>query len=142
LDLGRPVTPDLPIEFVVEGVAVSLQASAPTRAAWRETIRAAGAVVVPGDAWALTERVAVTIYYFPEGAMIGDVDNIVKPILDAMTGPIYVDDRQVERVVVQKFEPDNVFSFSNPSQTLVAALAKEGAAVYIRVIDDPHEDLQ
>jgi len=50
--------------------------------------------------------------------MTGDVDNIVKPILDAMTKFIYVDDQQVERVVVQKFEPDNIFTFSNPSETL------------------------
>jgi crossover junction endodeoxyribonuclease RusA len=135
------MTPELPIEFIVEGTAISPQASGPTRAAWKERVRAAGELVVPAGSWALTERVAVTIYYFPEGEMTGDVDNIVKPILDAMTPFIYSDDRQVERVVVQKFEPDNVFSFSNPSATLVAALAKEVSSLYIRVTDDPHEDL-
>lgn len=135
------VTPELPIEFIVEGTAISLQASGSTRAAWKQRIRAAGDLVVPGGSWALTDRIAVTIYYFPEGEMTGDIDNIVKPILDAMTQFIYVDDQQVERVVVQKFEPDNVFSFSNPSATLVAALAKEGSSLYIKVTDDPHEDL-
>ena len=136
------MTPELPIEFIVEGTAISLQASGPTKSAWKETIRASGAGVAPGGSWALTERVAVTIYYFPEGEMIGDVDNIVKPILDALAKFIYIDDRQVERVVVQKFEPDNIFTFSNPSETLVAALATEGSVVYIRVTDDPYEDLQ
>ncbi len=136
------VTPDLPIEFIVEGTAISLQASRATKTAWKKTVKAAGAVVIPGGSWALTDRVAVTIYYFPEGEMTGDVDNIVKPILDAMARFIYVDDQQVERVVVQKFEPDNIFTFSSPSDTLVAALGKEGPAVYIRVTDDPHEDLQ
>jgi crossover junction endodeoxyribonuclease RusA len=136
------VTPDLPIEFIVEGTAVSLQASGQTKAAWKQTVKAAGEGVIPSGSWALTERVAVTIYYFPEGEMTGDVDNIVKPILDAMAKFIYVDDRQVERVVVQKFEPDNIFTFSNPSDTLIAALGKEGPALYIRITDDPHEDLQ
>ena len=74
--------------------------------------------------------------------MVGDIDNIVKPILDAMTRFIYVDDGQVERVVVQKFEPDRIFSFSAPSPTLVDALAVEGSAVYIRISDNPHEELQ
>jgi len=136
------VTPNLPIEFIVRGTAISLQASAQSKSAWKETVKAAGAEVIPGGSWALTDQVAVTIYYFPEGEMLGDVDNIVKPILDAMCKFVYVDDGQVERVVVQKFEQDRIFSFSNPSATLVDALGIEGPAVYIRISDDPHEDLQ
>lgn len=136
------MTPDLPIEFIVRGTAISLQASGGSRTAWKETIRAAGASVIPPGSWALTERVAVTIYYFPEGEMVGDIDNIVKPILDAMCHFVYVDDQQVERVVVQKFEPDRIFTFSAPSPALVDALAAEGSAVYIRVSDNPHEELQ
>lgn len=136
------MTPALPIEFIVRGTAISLQASGQTREAWKARIRAAGATVVPPGSWALTDRVAVTIYYFPEGEMVGDIDNIVKPILDAMSPFIYVDDRQVERVVVQKFEPERIFSFSAPSPALVDALAVEGPAVYIRVSENPHEELQ
>jgi hypothetical protein len=49
--------------------------------------------------------------------MPGDVDNIVKPILDVLGRHIYVDDAQVERVVVEKFEPKNVFAFRAPSPT-------------------------
>lgn len=30
--------------------------------------------------------VAATIFYFPSAAMQGDIDNIVKPILDALVG--------------------------------------------------------
>lgn len=56
--------------------------------------------------------------------MVGDVDNIVKPILDALSKFIYVDDHQVERLVVQKFEADNIFGFSSPSPALLAALAQ------------------
>ncbi len=74
--------------------------------------------------------------------MIGDIDNIVKPILDAMTPVIYLDDAQVERVVVQKFEPERIFSFLAPSAALKEALDAEGAAVYIRISDNPHEELQ
>jgi len=132
----------MPIEFLVRGTAISMQASARSRATWKETVRAAGAMVVPAGSWALTERVAVMIYYFPEGKMVGDIDNIIKPILDAMSCFIYVDDGQVERVVVQKFEPDQNFNFSAPTRILADALAAERPSVYIRVSDEPHEDLR
>lgn len=136
------MTPDLPIEFIVRGTAISLQASGASRQAWKDRVRAAGSGAIPTGSWALTDRVAVTIYYFPEGEMVGDIDNIVKPILDAMCRFIYADDRQVERVVVQKFEPDRIFTFSTPSPVLVDALAAEGSAVYIRISDNPHEELR
>ena len=56
--------------------------------------------VLPEGHWATTGRVAVTLFYFPEAAMQGDIDNIVKPILDALAQHIYIDDAQVERLVV------------------------------------------
>lgn len=136
------MTPDLPIEFTVEGTAVSLQASARTRNTWKAVVRAAGAAARPSGSWALTDRVAVTIFYFPESQMAGDVDNIIKPILDALCNMIYVDDDQVERVLVQKFEPGNIFSFSDPSPLLAAALAANRSTVYIKITDDPHEELR
>lgn len=71
--------------------------------------------------------------------MAGDVDNIVKPILDALAQHIYIDDGQVERVVVQKFE--KLFEFTSPSAILGEALARQRPLVYIRLSDNPFEDL-
>jgi hypothetical protein len=44
-------------------------------------------------------RMAITIFYFPAEPMEGDIDNIVKPILDSLIGHFYHDDHQVERVL-------------------------------------------
>jgi len=66
---------------------------------------------------------AVTLYYLPAASIPGDIDNIVKLVLDALIAQVYVDDAQIERIVVQKFEPGNVFNFSNPSATFVDAIA-------------------
>jgi crossover junction endodeoxyribonuclease RusA len=74
--------------------------------------------------------------------MVGDIDNIVKPVLDALGKHIYVDDHQVHRVLVQKFEPRNVFPFESPSSTLKDALNRTGPILYIRLSDDPFEDLK
>ena len=84
---------------------------------------------------------AVTLFYFPDEAMQGDVDNIVKLVLDAMCRHIYMDDSQVERVLVQKFEPGNVFGFSSPSAVLEKALGRLEPVLYVRLSDDPFEDL-
>ena len=84
---------------------------------------------------------AVTLFYFPDGPMQGDVDNIVKLVLDAMCKHIYVDDSQVERILVQKFEPENVFGFSSPSAKLKEALNRQAPVLYVRLSDEPFEDL-
>ncbi len=97
-----------PIEFVVDGAPVSLQAKSPrSRNVWKDQVKAASKAVLPDGHWASRDRIAVTLFYFPAGPVQGDVDNIVKLILDALGRHIYADDAQVERVVVQKFEPEN-----------------------------------
>lgn len=73
--------------------------------------------------------------------MQGDVDNIVKPVLDALCQHIYYDDKQVERVWVQKFEPGRIFQFANPTDTLSKALVGEKPLLYVRLDDDPTEGL-
>jgi hypothetical protein len=133
--------PELPSEFVVTGTAISLGASAASRSQWQESIRGAARQALPEGAWLLTDPLAVTIYLFPSADLSGDVDNRVKPILDAMGGCVFVDDEQVERIVVQKFEPGRVFPFGDPSAALSTALETDESVVYIRVTDDLYEDL-
>ena len=84
---------------------------------------------------------AITLFYFPDSEMQGDVDNIVKPILDALCKHVYQDDRQIERIWVQKFEPEAGFRFSNPSAVLSQAIAGEKPLLFVRVSDDPTEGL-
>lgn len=73
--------------------------------------------------------------------MQGDVDNIVKPVLDALSRHVYIDDNQVERVVVQKFEPGNVFDFARPTATFAQALTGPKPVLYVRISDEPFEEL-
>jgi hypothetical protein len=47
-----------------------------------------------------------------------------------------MDDNDVERVLVQKFEPHIEWEFSNPSDQIAAALDADPPVVYIRVDDD------
>jgi crossover junction endodeoxyribonuclease RusA len=130
------------LEFLVEGTPVSLQTKrAEAKTEWQARVKAASRKVLPEGHWAMQGPVAATLFYFPDTAMQGDIDNIVKPILDALGRHIYLDDSQVERVVVQKFEPGNVFAFSAPSSTLEDAMKRPKPLLYVRLSDNPHEEL-
>jgi hypothetical protein len=105
-------------------------------------VRESARVARGADGWALEIPLAVTLYFFPLGEMRGDLDNVIKPILDGLSRCVYVDDRQVERIVVQKLEPRKMFAFSNPSAALTIAMEADRAAVYVKLSDDLHEELR
>ena len=66
-----------PIEFLVHGTPVSLQAKrAASREEWTGRVKAASSTVIPDHHYASEERVAVTLFYLPAEAMQGDIDNI------------------------------------------------------------------
>jgi hypothetical protein len=133
---------EFPFEFIVAGTPVSLQAKrAESIREWQARIVAASRAVLPDGHFATADRLAVTLYYFPYAPMQGDIDNIVKPILDAMCKHIYLNDHQIERLLIQKFEPENVFVFASPSPILADALGRTKPALYIRLSVNPFEDL-
>jgi crossover junction endodeoxyribonuclease RusA len=125
-----------PVEFLVEGVPLSLQSSRASLRAWKAAVRQAATGEREGSAWTLQGPIHVTIYYFPADRMLGDLDNIVKPILDAMSAAIYGDDGQVERLLVEKFEPERTFTVETRSATLASALERERPLLYVRVDDE------
>ncbi|MEL6064910.1 MULTISPECIES: RusA family crossover junction endodeoxyribonuclease [unclassified Methylobacterium] len=131
-----------PIEFNVTGTPVSLQAKrARSKEAWKAKVRAASDAVLPEGHFATERPVAVTLYYFTALPRTGDIDNILKPTLDALIRHVYLNDGQVERVVAQKFKPGDILPFADPSPTLAEALQSPRPLVYIRLSDDPFEDL-
>jgi len=133
---------EFPIEFIVRGTPVSLQAKRPeSREEWKGRVKTASSTAIPSSHFASDEPMSITLYYFPNKSMQGDVDNIVKPIVDALARHIYIDHHQVERIVVQKFEPGSGFPFSQPTARLADALGGEPPLLYVRVSNDPYEEL-
>lgn len=131
-----------PMEFLVSGTPVSHQAKRRESIdQWQARIVEASRPQLPAGHFATDRPVAATLFYFPASEMPGDVDNIVKPILDALGRHVYLDDHQVHRVVVQKFEPGNVFGFESPTVVLQDALNGTKPILYIRLSDNPFEDL-
>lgn len=135
--------PNLPFEFFVEGIPVSLQGSAISKRDWQDRVRAAARAAFPQDNWAFTEvRLAVSLLFFPAAPLDGDVDNRIKPILDGLKPNIVVDDGLFDRVVAERIAPDVDVTFANPSPVLLAAVASDQPTVYIRIDEVPLEDIQ
>jgi Holliday junction resolvase RusA-like endonuclease len=139
-----PIEPDIslpfPIEFLIRDTPRSHQSkNVAAKEKWKQTVASAARARVNtlGDLFYLDVRVlAATIFYFPLAPMEGDVDNIVKLIIDGMANVIYPDDRLLQRVVVQKFEPDVELVIHSLSTTLEEATRAERPVIYIRVDDD------
>lgn len=128
-----------PFEFFVPATPRALGAGAASRERWRALLQDAARARIAElveFSWLDERPLALSILYFPPEPMEGDVDNIIKPIMDALIGVVYPDDQIIERVSAQKFEPEVDWSFDQPSETLAAALDTEPPVVYVRVDDD------
>ena len=81
-------------EFVVVGTPLSQQASSWRRAIWKAQVAAEASATA--NFWVHRLVEGHVAYFCP---VLGvDIDNIVKPILDAMKGILYEDDRQIVHV--------------------------------------------
>lgn len=77
---------------------------------------------------------AVTIIYFYDRVEL-DVDNIPKPVLDALKGLIYADDSQVFDLICRKRNLNDNPQVRNPSPELLERLVASRSVLHISVIN-------
>lgn len=89
----------LPFEFVIDGPPISQQARRREKVRqWRDEVRKLAAQYWPAGEQPVAGPIMLTITSFYDSASI-DVDNIPKPISDALKGLVYEDDKQVTDVL-------------------------------------------
>ena len=84
---------ELPWDCVVLGVPISVQAR--RRASvqrWKSLVRVSAATWWPPDTAPLDCEVQIHVTFYHDGAPL-DVDNMLKPIQDALCGLVYADDK-------------------------------------------------
>ncbi len=134
VDYSTELCMEFPVEVVIGATPVSQQTENRARLKeWKDFVADQIRCEHPPGCWAYEGPVIVTIYYFPPTEMQGDIDNIVKPLLDAMCKLVYMDDKQVESVYVRKYEPNRLVKFEAVTERLEDALNMERPALYIRV---------
>ncbi len=120
-----------PFEFVIDGPPASRQSSAFSRNRWIEDIkRAAGQHWGSEPPLSTTVEVALANFFYGGSP---DLDNMAKPILDALKGLVYVDDSQVFDLICRKRNLNGDAGIPNPSQILLLRLSNPGPFVHILV---------
>ena len=70
-----------------------------------------------------------------------DVDNIIKPIQDALIGLVFSDDSIVADVVSRRRQLGGMFDLTGVSPVLVEGFEHGGEFVYIHIADSRQEKL-
>jgi hypothetical protein len=133
------------VEFVVDGTPRSLQGSSRGIEAWKDVVREA-ARRATNDREHRVDYIDVAVrifhYCFDWGDNDGDLDNIAKPILDAMCGEAIFNDNQVRHLTLRRTDLRQhgltQIDGATPllAERLERALSDEGGFVYIAVEHD------
>lgn len=124
-------------EFTVDGPAFSQRADRRSLRNWRQRIRDSAKSRWDKET-PVVEDVMVTITYFHDGSRF-DIDNILKPLLDAMSKLIFVDDSQITDLLCRKRILKDDLEIQNLSTILNEPLRRSRPLVYIVVETAPNQ---
>ena len=91
--------------------------------AWQAKVRQEAEKYWSADQLQATGLVMLKVTYFYDFVSM-DVDNIVKPIQDALIGLAYVDDKQITDVLVRKRDLSGNFRVENITPILAEGFAR------------------
>ncbi|MCY3749061.1 MAG: RusA family crossover junction endodeoxyribonuclease [Chloroflexi bacterium] len=123
------------MEVVIGRTPLSQQADRRHLRSWRREVQN-----VVGKEWDAEPpfggEVMVVITYFFKGEAL-DVDNMPKPILDALKGMVYADDDQITDLICRKRNRDRDLKFEDPSTLLLDSLGRSEQFLHITVANAP-----
>lgn len=124
-----------PIEFIVLGCPVSGQTKQRARLkAWKDSVCLAATWAIPvGKLVELKIGLRLSIVYLSDRPE-PDVDNIIKPIQDALVGLIYFNDLQITDVDCHRRQDMRAAALNLPA-LLRQAIETGAECVYVRVTD-------
>jgi crossover junction endodeoxyribonuclease RusA len=126
----------LPFEFVVPGVPASAQAKARSKSAWKAKVAACAQAELPPQSVPTLDDLEIRIVYFHDAAPL-DVDNMIKPIQDALCGVVYDDDAQVTDTHGSRRSVNGAFQLTGLTPALAAAFLRGGPFVHVMVSAAP-----
>lgn len=130
----------IPFEFTIEGPPVSQQAHPRQRLMeWKQRVRerARGAVQA-GDRPHEGQVLLMITYYYDRDLPVGDLDNIGKPIQDALEGIVYANARQVEEVSCARRDMNSPLRIKGISPVLAAGFTGGREFLHVKV-DHPRD---
>lgn len=124
---------DLPWDFVVIGVPRSVQAR-PRKLIerWKSEVRAAAKAKWPSGQAPLSCKLQIHVTYFHEAAPL-DVDNMLKPIQDALIGLVYDDDNQLTDTHGHLRSLTGLFKLQGVTSAHVEGIQSRRPFVHVRI---------
>jgi crossover junction endodeoxyribonuclease RusA len=128
-------------EFILNGPPVSQQIRRRERLReWQAKVRQEAEIYWPLGAAPIDGFVVLQITYFYHSVKI-DVDNIIKPIQDALIGLAYMDDDQITDVIGRKRNLYEDFITDNITSTLIEGFARNNEFLYIVITNAPDHEV-
>ncbi|MDM9383928.1 RusA family crossover junction endodeoxyribonuclease [Chlorogloeopsis sp. ULAP01] len=127
-------------EFIVDGPPVSQQTRRREKLRlWKTLVRQEAQKYWSPEQKIATGLIMLQVTYFYDSVAM-DVDNIVKPIQDAIIGLAYVDDDQITDAVVRKRNLSGNFRIENITPILAEGFARGNEFLHIVVTDAPDQE--
>jgi Holliday junction resolvase RusA-like endonuclease len=124
----------IPFDFVIEGPPVSQQTRKRTRLqAWKAKVRAAAAGYWNSGDQPSTAQLTIVVTNYYE-IVAPDVDNIVKPIQDALIGLVYVDDSQVTDCLTRKRNINGAFKVKGLSKAQADGFMTNKDFIHVKIV--------
>ena len=132
----------LPFEFTIEGPPVSAQTRNRARLQqWKTDVADEARNFVQNNNPPTNDNVTFTITYYYD-SVSPDVDNIIKPIQDALIGIVYVDDDQVIETKSRKRDINGAYRIRSASPIIVQGFLNGNDFLHIKVTEfQPNQDL-
>ncbi len=130
-----------PFEFVIPQRPVSQQARRQERLRdWKEFVAEHARLAINEPRALATEPIALKLLYLYDEAAL-DVDNILKPIQDALIGVLFEDDSVITDVEIRRRWRRTTFTVNAVSPILAAGLELGREFVYVALSDAPAQDV-
>ena len=127
-------------EFLIRGRPVSQQTRRRERLKeWKDLVRKEAMSFWSPSHTAAEGPVCITVVYLYEEAAL-DVDNIIKPIQDALIGLAFPDDALVTDAIIRRRSLRGTFDLSDVSSVLIEGFEDGGEFVYVKVGDAPPQE--
>ena len=125
--------PAITFDFLIEKRPVSLQTkSRANLQAWKTFVAQKAAAVWPGGAPLNSSDLRLSLVYLCDDAP-ADIDNIIKPIQDALVGVAYEDDSLISDVDSHRRYLSDPLDITDLPELLQKGAAKGEECVYVRV---------
>ena len=128
-------------EFVLPERPVSQQVRRRARLhEWKQLVAECARSAIEAPRVLATQPVALRLLYLYDDIAL-DVDNILKPILDALIGVLLEDDSVITDVEIRRRWRGASFTFNAIPPVLAAGLSLDREFVYVALSDAPAQDV-